>query len=282
MSLILLLLLGIATYFIVKRSVASITTTPIWLLWLVMMAPPFIWSGWILVYGRNRPMPASLLIGVFFASLILYTYLIQKGRVEPEVKANQTTNNSKTPETAKPADAEAEKVRPINKEEEAQLRDCFPWSVYYLQNLEYHPQAVICRGHLRTKSEEAYRTIRSNIEAKFGDRFLVVFQDSFSDQPFFALVPNPQAHPDAKRNNANLYRPGLALALLFITLFTTTVIGTEVAGVTLKALQSDPSLLLKGLPYSLALMTILGVHEIGHYLMAKRYKIRVTLPYFIP
>ncbi|MFB2875514.1 site-2 protease family protein [Floridanema aerugineum] len=282
MILILLVLLGIATYFIVKRSVAGITTTPIWLLWLVMMAPPFVWTGWILAYGRNRPMPAFLLIGVFFASLILYTYLIQKGRIQPQAKANETTNNSKTPETAKPADAEAAKVRPINKEEEAQLRDCFPWSVYYLQDLEYHPQAVICRGHLRTKSEEAYRTIRSNIEAKFGDRFFVIFQDSFTEHPFFALVPNPQAHPDVKRSNANLHRPGLALALLLITLFTTTVIGTEIAGVTVKALQSDPSLLIKGLPYSLALMTILGVHEMGHYLMAKRYKIRTTLPYFIP
>ncbi|MFB2839279.1 site-2 protease family protein [Floridanema evergladense] len=282
MILILLVLLGIATYFIVKRSVAGITTTPVWLLWLVMMAPPFVWTGWILAYGRNQPMPAFLLLGVFFASLILYTYLIQKGRIQPQAKANQTTNNSKTPETAKPADAEAAKVRPINKEEEAQLRDCFPWSVYYLQDLEYHPQAVICRGHLRAKSEEAYQTIRGNIEARFGDRFLVIFQNSFNDQPFFALVPNPQAHPEAKRRNANLYRPGLALTLLLITLFTTTVIGTEIAGVTVKALQSDPSLLLKGLPYSLALMTILGVHEMGHYLMAKRYKILTTLPYFIP
>lgn len=282
MILILLVLLGIATYFIVKRSVTGITTTPIWLLWLVMMAPPFVWTGWILAYGRNRPMPPFLLIGVFFASLIFYTFLIQQGRVQPQGKANETTNNSKTPETPNSADAEATKVRPINKEEEAQLRDCFPWSVYYLQNLEYHPQAVICRGHLRTKSDEAYRKIRSNIEARFGDRFLVVFQDSFTDQPFFALVPNPQSHPDAKRINANLHRPGLALALLFITLFTTTVIGTEIAGITLKALQSDPSLLIKGLPYSLALMTILGIHETGHYLMAKRYKILSTLPYFIP
>lgn len=282
MILILLVLLGIATYFIVKRSVAGITTTPIWLLWLVMMAPPFVWTGWILAYGRNRPMPAVLLIGVFFASLILYTFLIQKGRIQPQAKANETGNNSTTSETAKSAEAEATKVRPINKEEEAQLRDCFPWSVYYLQDLEYHPQAVICRGHLRTKSEEAYRTIRSNIEAKFGDRFLVIFQDSFTDHPFFAIVPNPQAHPDFKRQQNNLDRPGLALALLFITLFTTTVIGTEIAGVTLKALQSDPSLLIKGLPYSLAIMTILGIHEMGHYLMAKRYKIQATLPYFIP
>jgi len=30
--------------------------------------------------------------------------------------------------------------------------------------------------------------------------------------------------------------------------------------------------LLKGLPYALALMTILGIHEMGHYLTARFYK----------
>ncbi len=44
----------------------------------------------------------------------------------------------------------------------------------------------------------------------------------------------------------------------------------------------NPTVLLKGLPYALGLMTILGIHELGHYLTAKRYKIRSTLPYFIP
>jgi len=47
-------------------------------------------------------------------------------------------------------------------------------------------------------------------------------------------------------------------------------------------LQSNPSMLLQGLPYSLALIAILGMHESGHYLAAKFYKIRTTLPYFIP
>jgi membrane-associated protease RseP (regulator of RpoE activity) len=34
--------------------------------------------------------------------------------------------------------------------------------------------------------------------------------------------------------------------------------------------------------FSFPLMSILGIHELGHYFASKRHKIRTTLPYFIP
>jgi len=42
------------------------------------------------------------------------------------------------------------------------------------------------------------------------------------------------------------------------------------------------NLLMGGLTFALPLMFILGVHEMGHYLMAKRYGMNASLPYFIP
>lgn len=42
------------------------------------------------------------------------------------------------------------------------------------------------------------------------------------------------------------------------------------------------ALLQAGLPYGVAIMSILGVHELAHYLTARRYRMRVTYPYFIP
>ncbi|HXG56854.1 MAG TPA: site-2 protease family protein [Vicinamibacterales bacterium] len=41
-------------------------------------------------------------------------------------------------------------------------------------------------------------------------------------------------------------------------------------------------LLVPGLWYSLTLLTILGAHEMGHYLFCRRYNIDASLPYFIP
>jgi membrane-associated protease RseP (regulator of RpoE activity) len=37
-----------------------------------------------------------------------------------------------------------------------------------------------------------------------------------------------------------------------------------------------------GVPYAVALLGILGVHEFGHYLAGRWHGVDVTLPYFIP
>ena len=69
------------------------------------------------------------------------------------------------------------------------------------------------------------------------------------------------------------------LILFVITVITTTMTGAMLIG-------SDPFVTLtglaKGFPYAIAILSILGAHEMGHYLYAKRYRIYATLPYFIP
>ena len=285
-----LILLGFITYFIVKRSVANITRTPVWLFWLVMMTPALIWSTWSLVFGEEKPIPLILVIIPFVFCPIVYWWLIHIGRPQRETKDNLSNSvqlNGTETEKEKKKENEKEKeksskVRPITNDEETELRNCFPWGIYYLQNLDYHPQAILCRGKLRAVPEVAYQTIKKNIEKIFGDRFIIIFQESFRGQPFFALVPNPWSKSQNKSPTEPLTKPGLALGLFFITLFTTTVIGVELSGTSVEQLSSDPTTLIQGLWYSLALITILGVHEFSHYLTALYYKIRTTLPYFIP
>src|SRR5512147_1180105 len=48
---------------------------------------------------------------------------------------------------------------------------------------------------------------------------------------------------------------------------------------------SGPSLgdvVSKGFPFAGSLVAILFTHEMGHYVLARRYGVRATLPYFIP
>lgn len=72
-------------------------------------------------------------------------------------------------------------------------------------------------------------------------------------------------------------------SLFFVTFITTTLAGAEwtsgksvlVSGYTWQDFYS-------GLPYAICFLTILTAHEFGHYFTAIHYKVRTSLPYYIP
>lgn len=284
-----LFLIGVLTYIIVQRRVASITRTPVWLLWLVMMMPALIWTGWIWINGEDAQIPLIVLLGPFIVCPILYYFLIQWGRIpQPTLpNANHAATVEPGQEAIGPLLDKKPVLRPVDRQEEAEIHNCFPLSIYFLQDIEYHPQALICKGKLRTSPEVAYQTIQENVRAKFGDRFLIMFQEGLNGKPFFALVPNPQA-PAAVVSEppspvaTTTDRPALAIGLFVATFLTTTWAGAALASSSTNNWQFSWAALPSGLPYAAALLAILGIHELAHYLAARRYQVRATLPYFIP
>jgi membrane-associated protease RseP (regulator of RpoE activity) len=178
--------------------------------------------------------------------------------------------NTEPPETNIP-------VRPIDTTEEATLRTCFPWNVFFLEKIEYRPQAVLCRGKLRTDADVAYSTVKQNIQELFGDRFYILFQYSLSTgKPFFAVVPQT---PPIKESKSRRWLDYIAaLSLLLLALVSTTLSGAVLAKLT----GSISSTIQAGLPYALCTIAILGIRDLGRYLVARFYQIDSTLPYFIP
>ena len=108
--------------------------------------------------------------------------------------------------------------------------------------------------------------------------FFLIFQESFKGKPFFALVPNPEAKAKERGIEQKDLRIGFALIMFLITFLTTTVAGVTIDGTSSQEAFGDLSLLVKGLSYSLPLLAIIAVQKFSHYFVARRYKIRTTLP----
>lgn len=278
---LILIILSPITYFIVDRSIKNKTTTPVWLCWLVIMLPSCIWTVWTYIFGEEHPLPIPVFLFPLIVCPLLYGWLVQKGKIAKTQENSNQEDKKKNIAMAKPP-AETSAPRPINNKEETTLRNCFPWNVYYLQNIDYRPQAIFCRGKLKTIPEKAYQEIKDNIEKAFGDRFFLIFQESFQGTPFFALVPNPQAKAVAEGEVPRDKRIGFALTMFAITLLTTTIAGVTINGTASEELLSNPRLLASGLIYSLPLLLIIAIQKFSHYFVAGYYKVRTTLPYFIP
>jgi membrane-associated protease RseP (regulator of RpoE activity) len=92
--------------------------------------------------------------------------------------------------------------------------------------------------------------------------------------PFVDIPPEPRGWQRVREH------PLFHLALFAVTFVTTTLAGGL-------AFSTDGGLLAggrfsDGYAFSIPLLTILGVHELGHYVMCRRYGLAATLPYFIP
>jgi membrane-associated protease RseP (regulator of RpoE activity) len=91
------------------------------------------------------------------------------------------------------------------------------------------------------------------------------------------VAPDPFAEPPPPRSRRE--HPLFHLLLLALTFGTATVVGgvyTPSGG-----LLGNGSFL-DGIAFSIPLLTILGVHELGHYVTCRRYGLAATLPYFLP
>jgi membrane-associated protease RseP (regulator of RpoE activity) len=125
---------------------------------------------------------------------------------------------------------------------------------------------LVWEGILRIPEKEALHYIKENAESL---NLEVSFKKK-KEKIAVAFRPRVETRESKKWVN---------LLLLAITFLTTLAAGALQQGV-------NPFIpianLLKGLPFSLAIMIILGSHELGHYFMAKKNKVDTTLPYFIP
>jgi len=142
-------------------------------------------------------------------------------------------------------------------------------------------QIYVFRGRLLQPAERAYAMLAERIKPL---GFTPMLQREHDEEVVIAV----EGELPQRRLNSPWW---LHLVLLLLTVVTTTVMGAALTGlppghfIDLAREGNMPGLwaaLRDGLPFSLTLLAILGVHEMGHYVAARLHGVKVTLPFFIP
>jgi membrane-associated protease RseP (regulator of RpoE activity) len=156
------------------------------------------------------------------------------------------------------------------------LRDLF--AIYSYTIDKPAPGNIRFQGHFLCDLEECFDELRRRFE-EIG--FTPLIRELEGEVAITALPTVFDPPPSNWRIN---------LVLVLLTIFSTLLVATaaEIAN------EAETELgvfelywlavrnLWRGIPYSASIMMILGAHELGHYFAARRHKVPVTLPYFIP
>jgi len=132
-------------------------------------------------------------------------------------------------------------------------------------------RAVRLRGRFLIESSEAYERVAPRFK-KLGHTPLFRREEEMD-----VILAVPGSLPGARPT-----RPWVAIALFLLTLASVLFAGSEMVGGTRPEGWLSPRGLLSGWPFALSLLSILAAHEMGHYFVAHRFGIPVSLPYFIP
>jgi membrane-associated protease RseP (regulator of RpoE activity) len=142
--------------------------------------------------------------------------------------------------------------------------------VLYIEGVEWSPGGALIlatyRGDLIQESEAAYTLLDDRLKPLNLIPTLSLENDKHTIRILKGrLNPRPRS-----------WIPNLVLFVL--TLLSLLYVGASQE----VGLITSIGQLLVGGPYAFGVLLILGSHELGHYFAARRHKVAVTLPYFIP
>lgn len=252
-----------------------------WLQSIVLMSP------WLLFFGLFAFGIYLNLVGILFlllASIAVYIWLgrrlraagqeaILKQKAAARIEQVEPEPESVTEETEGDRQTELE-VSPIPDEDLSALKGIFDIDTFFATETIPYQDGAIFKGNLRGEPDTAYSKMSDKLDRAFGDKYRLFLVENPEEKPVVVILPktnDPETTTLAQKN--------LALVLLVGTILTSLEAASLLQGFDL---FSDFSRYGEAIPLSLGLWAVLIAHELGHRIIAKRYQIRLSIPFFLP
>jgi membrane-associated protease RseP (regulator of RpoE activity) len=254
-----------------------------WLQSVALMAP---WLLFFALFAAGIYLNLVSIIFLIVGSAGVYIFLGNKLRAASKdlplptrsTQANSTIDPATQGEANSSTGEEPVKLDvippPIPNEDLKTIQGIFGIDTFFITETVPYQEGAIFKGNLRGETEEVYNRLSNSLQSKFGDRYRLFLVENPEGKPTFVVLPSSN-DPQPSTIGQNFF----AVVLLILSLAT----GLETAGLLLNFdFFATPDRWREALPIALGVWTTLAAHEIGHRLLAKRYQIRLSLPFLIP
>lgn len=254
-----------------------------WLQSVVLMAP------WLLFFALFAAGIYLNLVGVLLLLLVstgIYIYLgnrlraagqdvmlrqqanerLQQQQTNPETE--EQSPNQEAPETP------TGRKNPIPEEDLKTIQGLFGIDTFFNTETIPYQDGAIFKGNLRGEPETVHQQLSNELEAALGEKYRLFLVESPENKPVVIVLPSTN-DPQPSTRGQNV----LALVLMVVTVISSLEAFSLLLGFDL---FSNFERFREAVPFALGLAIILGAHEIGHRIIAQRYGIRLSLPFFIP
>ncbi|MEM6519970.1 MAG: site-2 protease family protein [Cyanobacteria bacterium P01_D01_bin.71] len=198
----------------------------------------------------------------------------------PAAIATATTATGKDPSrnqtaTERSATAQPEAEAPtIAPEDRTALEGIFGVDTFFRTETLPYDQGAIFKGNLRTEPNKAIAKLTELADERLEQRFRLFLIANLQGRPVVVALPkttDPQPLTPLQK--------GFAVVMAIATTLTC----LEASGILMGFdLLTTPEKWPQALPFALGTLTVLIVHEMGHWLMAQRRAVQLSWPFFLP
>ncbi|XP_004490978.1 probable zinc metalloprotease EGY2, chloroplastic isoform X2 [Cicer arietinum] len=155
----------------------------------------------------------------------------------------------------------------------------FGFDTFFVTSQDPYEGGVLFKGNLRGKASKSYDKISKRLQDKFGDTYrLFLLVNPEDDKPVAVVVPRTTLQPETTAVPEWFAAGSFGL----VTVFTLLLRNVPTLQSDLLSTVDNLNLLKDGLPGALVTALILGVHELGHFLVAQNTGVKLGVPYFVP